>query len=73
LRENACSTCYAANEVLGDDFLARLNMDLRSRRGWSYGVRGGINMSEHRVTYTISARVQADRTGDSIGETNELR
>jgi len=62
----------AANDVIAGDFLARLNMDLRERRGWSYGVRGGVGMREHRVSYTISAPVQADRTGESIAALREL-
>jgi zinc protease len=56
----------AANEVLGSNFLARLNMELRERRGWSYGTRGSVNMVEHHVPYLLQAPVQADRTGDSI-------
>jgi predicted Zn-dependent peptidase len=56
----------AANEVLGANFLARINMELRERRGWSYGARGAPNLYEHQVPYIISAPVQADRTGESI-------
>jgi zinc protease len=59
-------TLNAANEVLGSNFLARINMELRERRGWSYGARGSVNQIEHHVPYIISAPVQADRTGDSI-------
>ncbi|MGE0180103.1 MAG: M16 family metallopeptidase [Sphingomonas sp.] len=62
----------AANQVLGGDFLARINMELRERRGWSYGARGGPNLIEHRVPYVITAPVQADRTGDSITATREM-
>ncbi len=59
----------AANEVLGANFLARINMELRERRGWSYGARGAPNLFEHQVPYIISAPVQADRTGESIEAT----
>jgi predicted Zn-dependent peptidase len=59
----------AANEVLGGNFLARINMELRERRGWSYGARGAPNLFEHQVPYIISAPVQADRTGESIEAT----
>ncbi len=59
-----------ANDVLGGDFLSRLNMDLRETKGWSYGVSGEESVLEHAVPYTISAPVQADRTGDSIAELN---
>jgi zinc protease len=59
-------TLNAANEVLGSNFLARINMELRERRGWSYGAFGSANLREHQVPYVIQAPVQADRTGDSI-------
>ncbi|HVL78867.1 MAG TPA: pitrilysin family protein [Sphingomicrobium sp.] len=56
----------SANDVIGGNFLARINMDLRESKGWSYGVRGTVQISEHAVPYIVSAPVQADRTGDSI-------
>ena len=57
-----------ANDVLGGTFLSRLNMDLREDKGWSYGVNGDELVLQHAVTYTISAPVQADRTGDALAE-----
>ncbi len=59
-------TLRAANDILGGAFLSRLNMDLRETKGWSYGVGSRIGAQEQRISYTISAPVQADRTGDSI-------
>jgi len=56
----------AANEALGGNFLARINMDLRESKGWSYGAGGGPNLREHQIPYVVNAPVQADRTGDSI-------
>jgi len=61
----------AANQVLGGDFLARINMELRERRGWSYGARGSVALAEHQVPYIVFAPVQSDRTGDSITATME--
>lgn len=55
-----------ANEVLGNGFLSRLNMDLREEKSWSYGVRSGITSPLGRRSFTIVAPVQSDRTGDSI-------
>ncbi|MFM5906719.1 MAG: M16 family metallopeptidase [Novosphingobium sp.] len=55
-----------ANEVLGNGFLSRLNLDLREDKGWSYGVRSGVSSPQGPRSFTISAPVQADRTGDSI-------
>jgi predicted Zn-dependent peptidase len=56
----------AANQVLGGDFLSRINMDLREAKGWSYGAGGGPALRERQVPYTIQAPVQANRTADSI-------
>ena len=56
----------SANDILGGNFLSRINMDLRETKGWSYGVRGSLPLSEQSVPYIVSAPVQADRTGDSI-------
>ncbi len=57
-----------ANNSLGGNFLARLNMNLRETKGWSYGVRGGTQARENAVVYAISGGVQADRTGESVAE-----
>ncbi|MCA1749994.1 MAG: insulinase family protein, partial [Sphingomonadales bacterium] len=56
----------AANEALGGDFLARLNMDLRETKGWAYGAYGFLSIAEENFPYIVYAPVQADRTGDSI-------
>jgi predicted Zn-dependent peptidase len=56
----------SANDILGGNFLSRINMDLRETKGWSYGVRGSVQRSVEAVPYIISAPVQADRTGDSL-------
>jgi len=56
----------AANQVLAGDFLARINMDLRESKGWSYGAFGGPNLREGQVPFVLQAPVQADRTADSI-------
>ncbi|MET1111753.1 MAG: pitrilysin family protein, partial [Allosphingosinicella sp.] len=59
-------TLNAANEVLGGNFLSRINMDLRETKGWSYGSRSNIGMREQLVPYLITAPVQADKTGPAI-------
>ncbi|MCL6698666.1 insulinase family protein [Sphingomonas sp. NSE70-1] len=61
----------SANDALGGNFLARINMDLRETKGWSYGAFGGFGLNVHAVPYQISAPVQADRTADSIKAINE--
>lgn len=58
----------AANEVYGGTFLARINMNLRETKGWSYGVNSGIGSLQENVPFTINAPVQADKTGAAITE-----
>ena len=60
------STLLAANDVLGGDFLSRLNTDLRETRGWAYGVSSFLSRVDGRMPYFVYAPVQTDRTGDSI-------
>ncbi len=55
-----------ANEVLGNGFLSRLNLDLREDKAWSYGVRSAISAPLGPRSFTITAPVQSDRTGDSL-------
>ncbi|MCJ2177243.1 M16 family metallopeptidase [Novosphingobium album (ex Hu et al. 2023)] len=55
-----------ANDVLGGDFLSRLNLDIREDKGWSYGVSTGVAQPAGPSMLEISAPVQADRTGDTI-------
>ena len=57
---------YAANTILGDDFLSRLNTDIREVKGWSYGVRAYLATRAERSPYIVSAPVQADQTGPAI-------
>jgi predicted Zn-dependent peptidase len=56
----------ASNDILGGNFLSRINMDLRETKGWSYGVSGSAQLTANVVPYIINAPVQADRTGDAI-------
>lgn len=56
----------SANEILGGDFLSRINMDLREGRHWSYGTESSFSQMEHAVPFTMSAPVQADKTGESL-------
>lgn len=60
----------AANNVLGNDFLSRINWDLRETKGWSYGVNASVSGFQHRVPYLVTAPVQADQTGPAIAALN---
>jgi len=56
----------AANEVLGGNFLSRINMDLRETKGWSYGARSSVDLLEDRSSLLLIAPVQADKTGPAV-------
>jgi zinc protease len=56
----------SANDILGGNFLSRINMDLRETKGWSYGVKARVERNAERAAYLLTAPVQADKTGDSI-------
>ncbi len=65
-RDQGMEALELANEVLGDGFLSRLNMDLREDKGWSYGVRSAVASPLGSRTLTLVAPVQSDKTGASI-------
>ena len=67
-RDQDITLLSAANEALGGGFLARINMNLREAKGWSYGAGSGVGNAFDRVYYGVRAPVQSDRTGDSISE-----
>ncbi len=56
----------SANDILGGGMLARINVNLRETKGWSYGAWSLIDRNEQNVAYIVVAPVQADKTGDSI-------
>ncbi len=55
-----------ANEVLGNGFLSRLNLDLREEKGWTYGVSSSVGNAQGPRRFTVATSVQSDRTGDAI-------
>ncbi|HEY4530102.1 MAG TPA: pitrilysin family protein [Luteimonas sp.] len=57
-----------ANGVLGGDFTARLNMNLREDKHWSYGARSGASGALGQRPWLASAPVQIDRTADAMVE-----
>ena len=65
-REAGHEALDLANEVLGNGFLSRLNLDLREDKGWSYGVFSMVGNAVGPRSLAVMAPVQADRTGDSI-------
>jgi zinc protease len=62
------------NFALGGAFNSRINLNLREDKGYSYGARSGFSGNAEWGTYTASAGVRTDATGDSIVQfENEIR
>lgn len=58
----------AMNGALGATFTARLNMNLREDKGWSYGATSFLLNARGMRPYLVYAPVQVDRAADSLAE-----
>ncbi len=58
----------AMNDVLGGTFTARVNMNLREEKGWSYGARTLLIDAAGKRPFIAFAPVQTDKTADSMAE-----
>ena len=66
---DASSTRFdMANTVIGGDFTARLNMNLREDKHWSYGARSSASGTLGQRPWMASAPVQIDKTADAMAE-----
>ncbi|MBP7981455.1 MAG: insulinase family protein, partial [Arenimonas sp.] len=57
-----------ANGVIGGAFTARLNMNLREDKHWSYGASSGLRNAQGQRPWIASAGVQIDKTAESMAE-----
>ena len=57
-----------ANMVFGGDFTARLNMNLREDKHWSYGASSRAGGAVGQRMWRASAPVQIDKTAESVAE-----
>ena len=58
----------AMNEVLGGSFSARMNMNLREDKHWSYGAQSLILDARGQRPFVVYAPVQTDKTKESMAE-----
>ncbi len=56
------------NNIFGGTFGARLNMNLREEKHWSYGAASVLYGARHQRPLLAYASVQGDKTADSIAE-----
>lgn len=59
---------FLANTAVGGAFTARVNMNLREDKGWTYGARCGISDSTGPSVFVCSTGVQIDQTVPSLLE-----
>jgi zinc protease len=58
----------AMNDILGGSFTARINMNLREDKHWSYGARSMIFDAAGQRPFFVYASVQTDKTKESMAE-----
>ncbi|HLY15906.1 MAG TPA: pitrilysin family protein [Bryobacteraceae bacterium] len=62
------------NNILGGNFGARINMNLREDKHWSYGASSRLINARGQRPFLVVAPVQTDKTKESLAEINkELR
>ncbi|MBD1364583.1 insulinase family protein [Mucilaginibacter sp. ZT4R22] len=57
-----------ANYILGGAFNSHINLNLREKKGWTYGARSGFSSSKYGGDFTASAGVLATATDSSVVE-----
>jgi predicted Zn-dependent peptidase len=58
----------AMNNILGGDFVSRLNMNLREDKHWSYGAGSMVWDARGQRPFLAYVQVQSDKTKESIDE-----
>ena len=56
------------NNILGGDFGARINMNLREDKHWSYGAQTFLENARGQRPFLVYAPVQTDKTKESMAE-----
>ncbi len=56
------------NHLLGEDFLSRLNKNLREDHGYTYGARSAFDFRRNKSIWRVSTAVRADATAPALAE-----
>jgi zinc protease len=59
---------YLTNYALGGDFNARVNLNLREDKGWTYGARTVFSGNEITGDFMFSSGIRADATDSALAE-----
>jgi zinc protease len=71
LKYDATGDFYKArlmNHALGGDFNARLNLNLREDKGWTYGARSSFTGDAYTGEFEFSSGIRADATDSALVE-----
>ncbi len=58
----------AMNDIIGGQFTARVNMNLREDKGWAYGAYTFFQGAKGQRPWMVYAPVQTDKTKESLAE-----
>jgi zinc protease len=67
-RDSRYMATLVGNHLLGEDFLSRLNKNLREDHGYTYGARSSFDFRRSRSVWRASTAVRADATAPALGE-----
>jgi len=56
------------NSILGGEFFSRINLNLRERKGFTYGAHSSFNYYQNAGYFEISTAVNIENVGESISE-----
>ncbi len=59
------------NAVLGGQFVSRINLNLRERRGYTYGARTAFEFRRQAGPFSLATSVQTDATAHAVQESLE--
>ena len=72
--DDTADELYLANLAVGGLFIARINMNLREDKGWTYGARSRVSYNHLPGLFKVQTSVVAEHTANSLSEIlKELR
>jgi predicted Zn-dependent peptidase len=54
------------NNIFGGGFTSRLNKELRSNRGLTYGIRGGVTSGKDKGTFMVASQLKAEKCIEAL-------
>jgi zinc protease len=56
------------NSVLGGQFTSRINLNLREKRGFTYGANSSFNYNKEHGCFEVETAVHSQNTGEAVAE-----